>query len=63
MVVQVQLRKDNMLYVNDGVYGALADAGALGFRFPTKLLRAKGETGAAPLPRSACSGQAAIPST
>jgi ornithine decarboxylase len=49
VVVQVQLRKDNMLYVNDGVYGALADAGALGFRFPTRLLRAKGAPGAAPL--------------
>ena len=49
VVVQVQLRKDNMLYVNDGVYGALADAGALGFRFPTKLLRANDEAGAAPL--------------
>ncbi|HTJ89763.1 MAG TPA: type III PLP-dependent enzyme [Acidocella sp.] len=48
VVVQVQLRKGNMLYVNDGVYGALADAGALGFRFPTKLLRATGETSAAP---------------
>jgi ornithine decarboxylase len=48
VVVQVQLRKDNMLYVNDGVYGALADAGALGFRFPTRLLRATGETNAAP---------------
>lgn len=47
VVVQVQLRKGNMLYVNDGVYGALADAGALGFRFPTKLLRATGETDAA----------------
>jgi len=40
VVVQVQLRKGNMLYVNDGVYGALADAGALGFRFPTRLIRA-----------------------
>jgi ornithine decarboxylase len=48
VVVQVQLRKDNMLYVNDGVYGALADAGALGFRFPTKLLRAMGGTSVAP---------------
>jgi ornithine decarboxylase len=48
VVVQVQLRKDNMLYVNDGVYGALADAGALGFRFPTKLLRATGEANASP---------------
>jgi ornithine decarboxylase len=40
VVVQVQLRKGNMLYVNDGVYGSLADAGALGFRFPTRLIRA-----------------------
>ncbi len=40
VVVQVQLRRDRMLYVNDGVYGALADAGALGFRFPTRLIRA-----------------------
>jgi ornithine decarboxylase len=49
VVVQVQLRKDNMLYVNDGVYGALADAGALGFRFPTRLLPAKDAPGAASL--------------
>ncbi len=39
IVVQVQLRKDKMLYVNEGVYGALADAGALNFRFPTRLIR------------------------
>jgi ornithine decarboxylase len=45
VVVQVQLRKGNMLYVNDGVYGSLADAGALGFRFPVCLIRA-GETDA-----------------
>jgi ornithine decarboxylase len=48
VVVQVQLRKDNMLYVNDGVYGALADAGALGFRFPVKLVRAVPGHNAAP---------------
>jgi ornithine decarboxylase len=46
VVVQVQLRRGNMLYVNDGVFGALADAGALGFRFPTRLLRAAGRGGA-----------------
>ncbi len=40
VVVQVQLRKGNMLYVNDGVYGSLADAGALGFRFPVRAIRA-----------------------
>lgn len=47
VVVQVQLRKGNMLYINDGVYGALADAGALKFRFPTRLLH-KGITAGAP---------------
>lgn len=47
VVVQVQLRKGNMLYINDGVYGALADAGALKFRFPTRLLR-RGATLGAP---------------
>jgi ornithine decarboxylase len=46
VVVQVQLRKGNMLYVNDGVYGSLADAGALGFRFPVRLIRAETEAGA-----------------
>ena len=34
VIVQVQLRRDNTLFVNDGVYGNLSDAGALGFRFP-----------------------------
>jgi len=46
VVVQVQLRRDGMLYINDGVYGALADAGALNFRFPTRLLRAGHSAGA-----------------
>jgi ornithine decarboxylase len=45
IVVQVQLRKNNMLYVNDGVYGALSDAGALNFRFPTRLIRPDGAAG------------------
>ena len=34
VVVQVQARRGDALYINDGVYGALADAGALGFRYP-----------------------------
>jgi len=46
VVVQVQLRRGNMLYVNDGVYGALADAGTLGFRFPARLIRAGHSAGA-----------------
>ena len=39
VVVQVQLRRGNALYVNDGVYGNLSDAGALGFRFPARRIR------------------------
>jgi ornithine decarboxylase len=46
VVVQVQLRKGHMLYVNDGVFGALSDAGALGFRFPARLIRAGGPAAA-----------------
>lgn len=40
VVVQVQARRGDMLFINDGVYGSLADAGALGFRYPARSLRA-----------------------
>jgi ornithine decarboxylase len=43
VVVQVQQRRGSDLYVNDGVYGALSDAGAPGFQFPCRLVRPKGE--------------------
>jgi ornithine decarboxylase len=39
VVVQVQARRGDMLYINDGVYGSLADAGTLGFRYPVRLIR------------------------
>jgi ornithine decarboxylase len=39
VVVQVQLRRGNALFINDGVYGSLSDAGAPGFRYPTRLIR------------------------
>lgn len=42
VVVQVQQRRGDALYVNDGVYGALSDAGAPGFRFPHRLVRLDG---------------------
>jgi ornithine decarboxylase len=42
VVVQVQARRGNTLYVNDGVYGSLADAGTLGFRYPVRLIRPDG---------------------
>jgi ornithine decarboxylase len=44
VVVQVQLRRGNTLYVNDGVYGSLSDAGAVGFCFPARRIRL-GEAG------------------
>jgi ornithine decarboxylase len=40
VVVQVQHRRGDRLFINDGVYGSLSDAGAPGFRFPVRLLRA-----------------------
>lgn len=47
VVVQVQARRNGALYVNDGVYGSLADAGPLGFRYPVRLIRPDGEVTAA----------------
>jgi ornithine decarboxylase len=35
-VVQVQMRRGDALYINDGVYGSLSDAGAPGFRYPAR---------------------------
>ncbi len=42
VVVQVQARRGDALYINDGVYGSLADAGALGFRYPARCIRPDG---------------------
>jgi ornithine decarboxylase len=44
VVVQVQARRGDALYVNDGVYGSLSDAGALGFRYPVRLIRPDAES-------------------
>ena len=38
-VVQVQGRRDASLFINDGIYGNLSDAGTAGFRYPVRLLR------------------------
>ncbi|SDB44283.1 type III PLP-dependent enzyme [Belnapia rosea] len=42
VVVQVQGRRGRDLYLNDGVYGALSDAGVPGFTFPVRLIRPEG---------------------
>jgi ornithine decarboxylase len=46
VVVQVLLRRGDSLFVNDGVYGSLSDAGVPGFRFPARLVRPGGATAA-----------------
>jgi ornithine decarboxylase len=42
LVVRVELRKDNFLYINDGVYGSLSDLKYAGLRFPMRVLRPEG---------------------
>ena len=39
VVVRVERRRGNELYINDGAYGALFDAAHIGWRFPVELLR------------------------
>lgn len=42
VVVRVEARRDDALYINDGIYGSLSDAGVPAFRFPCRLIRASG---------------------
>jgi len=39
LIVRVERRRGNELYINDGAYGALFDAAHIGWRFPVELLR------------------------
>lgn len=39
LVVRVEQRRGDELYINDGAYGALFDAAHVAWRFPVKLLR------------------------
>jgi ornithine decarboxylase len=39
VLVRVERRRGNELYINDGAYGALFDAAHLNWQFPVKLLR------------------------
>jgi len=40
-LTRVELRKDQDLYLNDGTYGSLFDAGQFAWKFPVKLHRAR----------------------
>jgi ornithine decarboxylase len=42
VVARVRARRGTALYLNDGIYGSLADAGALGFRYPVRRIRLDG---------------------
>jgi ornithine decarboxylase len=44
LLVRVERRRGDELYINDGAYGALFDAAHLGWRFPVKLLREEAST-------------------
>ena len=39
LIVRVERRREDELFINDGAYGALFDAAHLGWRFPVRLLR------------------------
>ncbi|MEQ1705538.1 MAG: type III PLP-dependent enzyme [Rickettsiales bacterium] len=43
VVVRVELRKGNMLYINDGTYGSLFDAGIPNFSYPVQAIRPAGK--------------------
>lgn len=42
VVVRVELRRDNALHLNDGVYGSLSEMATGGIAFPMRVIRADG---------------------
>lgn len=52
LIVRVDARRGNMLYINDGTYGSLFDAGTPRFIFPTRLLRHDAEEASSLVPYS-----------
>jgi ornithine decarboxylase len=51
VLVRVEKRRGNELYINDGAYGALFDAAHIGWRYPVRLIRS-GESRTRPMPFS-----------
>ncbi len=43
LLTQVQLRKDDRLYINDGIYGSLSEMTQVDIRMPVRLIRLQGE--------------------
>ncbi len=50
LVVKVELRKGNALYINDGIYGSLFEAGHSNFIYPVRLIRKSSDSGKKLLP-------------
>ncbi len=46
LVVQVQLRKDDQIFINDGIYGSLAEMETARLKMPVRLIRLDGEPSA-----------------
>jgi len=42
LLVRVEKRRSNELYINDGAYGALFDAAHIGWRYPVRLVSERG---------------------
>ncbi len=42
LVAQVHLRKENALYINDGIFHSLNEPAAVGIRYPARMIRADG---------------------
>ena len=42
VLVRVEKRRGDELYINDGAYGALFDAAHIGWRYPVRLIRETG---------------------
>jgi len=51
-VVRVDHRRDDHLYINDGTYGSLFDAGVPGFVYPARAIRPPGRPSCALAPFS-----------
>ena len=49
VIVRVELRKADALYINDGAFGRLFDGAFASWRFPVRLLRPGGEKSTAEL--------------
>ncbi|HUS95986.1 MAG TPA: type III PLP-dependent enzyme [Hyphomicrobiaceae bacterium] len=52
LIVRVDARRGDELFINDGGYGALFDAAQLGFEFPVRLISDDGRSGGRQVPFS-----------